>query len=188
MPETQFTDSYLVAVIKSATNDPTALAGPARDELRRLDPTVPVFDVATLEARVSEASAQRVFVMRLLAGFAAVAVLLASIGLYGVVSYTVAQRTREVGVRVALGATPRDIVRLILSRVAALVVTGMGIGIIAALVATRFLDTLVFGVSPSDAPTYAASLAVLGTVALIAHLLPLRRALRVDPADALRHE
>jgi putative ABC transport system permease protein len=105
-----------------------------------------------------------------------------------VVSYTVAQRTREVGVRVALGATPRDIVRLILSRVAALVVTGMGIGIIAALVATRFLDTLVFGVSPSDAPTYAASLAVLGTVALIAHLLPLRRALRVDPADALRHE
>jgi putative ABC transport system permease protein len=115
-------------------------------------------------------------------------VLLASIGLYGVVSYTVAQRTREVGIRVALGAKRGDVVRLVLSRGAGLVVVGLGAGLAAALVTTRFLGSLVFGISPEDPITFTAAVGLLTVVALGAHLIPVRRALRVDPAMALRQE
>jgi putative ABC transport system permease protein len=188
MPETQFTDSYLVAVLKTATNDPASLAAPLKAVLHDLDPTVPVYDVATLDALVTSAGAQHVFVMQLLSGFAVVAVLLASIGLYGVVSYTVAQRTRELGIRVALGARRGDVVRLVLSRGAVLIVAGLGAGLAAALATTRYLGTLVFGVSPIDPATFGAAVAVLCLVALGAHLVPVRRALRVDPATALRQD
>jgi ABC-type antimicrobial peptide transport system permease subunit len=115
-------------------------------------------------------------------------VLLASIGLYGVVSYTVAQRTREVGIRVALGAKRGDVVRLVLSSGAGLVVVGLGAGLAAALVTTRFLGSLVFGISPEDPITFTAAVGLLTVVALGAHLIPVRRALRVDPAMALRQE
>lgn len=185
-PQTQVTDSFLVAVIKSSTTDAAMLTAPARAVLRKLDPAVPVYDVATLDSLVAKASAQRVFVMRLLAGFAGMAVFLAAIGLYGVVSYGVSQRTREVGVRVALGARPRDIFQLVMSRGFSLVCAGIGVGLVAALVTTRFLDTLVFGVSPIDGLTFGASAALLLVVALAAHWVPLRRALRIDPAMALR--
>jgi putative ABC transport system permease protein len=185
-PQAQVTDSFLVAVIKASTADAAVLAAPARAVLRALDPAVPVYDVATLETLVAKASAQRVFVMRLLAGFAGMALLLAAIGLYGVVSYGVSQRTREVGVRVALGAQPRDILQLVMSRGFSLVVAGIGVGLVAALITTRFLDTLVFGVSPIDGLTYGAAAALLLVVALAAHWFPLRRALRIDPAEALR--
>jgi putative ABC transport system permease protein len=187
-PQTQVTDSFLVAVIKSSTADAGLLAAPARGVLRVLDPAVPVYDVATLDTLVAKASAQRVFVMRLLGGFAGMAVLLAAIGLYGVVSYGVSQRTREVGVRVALGARPRDILQLVMSRGFTLVGAGIGVGLIAALIATRFLDTLVFGVSPIDGLTFSAAAALLLVVALAAHWVPLRRALHIDPAIALRQE
>jgi putative ABC transport system permease protein len=185
-PQAQVTDSFLVAVIKASTADAAVLAAPARAVLRALDPAVPVYDVATLETLVAKASAQRVFVMRLLAGFAGMALLLAAIGLYGVVSYGVSQRTREVGVRVALGAQPRDILQLVMSRGFTLVVAGIGVGLVAALITTRFLDTLVFGVSPIDGLTLGAAAALLLVVALAAHWFPLRRALRIDPAEALR--
>jgi putative ABC transport system permease protein len=187
-PQTQVTDSFLVTVIKSSTTDADVLAGPARAVLRALDPAVPVYDVATLDTLVAKASAQRVFVMRLLAGFAGMAVLLAAIGLYGVVSYGVSQRTREVGVRVALGAQPGDILRLVMSRGFSMIGAGIGVGLVAALITTRFLDTLVFGVSPLDGPTFGAAAALLLVVAVAAHWVPLRRALRIDPAIALRQE
>ena len=185
-PQTQVTDSFLVAVIKSSTADAGVLAAPSRAVLRALDPAVPVYDVATLATLVAKASAQQVFVMRLLAGFAGMAVLLAAIGLYGVVSYGVSQRTREVGVRVALGARPHDIRRLVMARGFSLIAAGIGVGLVAALITTRFLDSLVFGVSPSDALTFGAAAALLLIVALAAHWVPLRRALRIDPAEALR--
>ena len=187
-PQTQVTDSYLVAVLRSSTPDAARLAGPARAALRELDASVPVYDVATLGALVHRASGQRVFVMRLIGGFAIVAVLLAGIGLYGVVSYGVSQRTREVGVRVALGAQRRDVLRLILSGGLKLVALGVAAGLGAAFASTRYLGALVFGVSPLDPLTFAAAAALLTIVALVAHWLPVRRALRIDPASALRAE
>jgi putative ABC transport system permease protein len=186
--EAQFTDSYLVALVKVSTGDPASLGAPVRQVLRELDPTVPVYEVETLPALVEQASAQRLFVMRLLAGFAIVAVLLAAIGLYGVVSYGVSQRTREMGVRVALGAQRRDVMRLVLSSGFVLVAVGLVLGLAAALAATRFMDALVFGVSPVDPPTFLGAAGVLTIVALAAHWVPVRRALRIDPAQALRAE
>jgi putative ABC transport system permease protein len=187
-PETQVTSAYLTAIVKSSTGDAPALAAPVRRALRELDSTVPVYGVATLSSLVDRASAQRLFVTRLLAAFAAVAVLLAAIGLYGVVSYGVAQRTREVGVRVALGAQRRDVVRLVLSGGLSLIGVGVAVGLAAAFLTTRFLGALVFGVSPVDPPTFAAAAVLLTIVALGAHWVPIRRALRIDPASALRAE
>ena len=187
-PQTQITDSYLTAVVKSSTRDAASLAAPARAALRELDPTVPVYDIATLSSLVEKSAAERLFVMRLLAGFAIVAVLLAAIGLYGVVSHGVAQRTREVGVRVALGAQRADVMRLVLASGLWLVALGLAGGLAAAFVATRYLGTLMFGVSPVDPPTFAAAAALLTLVALLAHWVPIRRALLIDPASALRAE
>ena len=187
-PQSQTTNSILVALLKSSTAEPERLVAPARQVFSTLDPSIPLFDIATLTSLVAKASADRLFVMRLLAAFAAVAVLLAAIGLYGVVSHGVAQRTREVGVRVALGAQASDVRSLVLAGGARLVVTGVCGGLIAAAVSTRVLGTLVFGVSPFDPLTFGASAAVLIAVALAAHVIPIRRALRIDPAAALRAE
>jgi putative ABC transport system permease protein len=187
-PQTQLTDGYFTAVLKSAAGDAAALAGPARAVLRELDPSIPVYHVATLSTLVGRSAAQRLFVTRLLGGFAVVALLLAAIGLYGVVSYGVAQRTRELGVRMALGAQRRDVLRIVLSSGVLLVGIGVGGGLAAAVVATRFLGALVFGVSPVDPATFAGAAAVLIVVAVAAHWVPARRALRIDPARALRTE
>jgi predicted permease len=187
-PESQATDSYLVAVVRSATPDAGNLAGPVRNVLHTLDPSVPVYAVATLPALVARASAQRVFVMRLLTGFALIAILLAAIGLYGVVSYGVSQRTREVGVRVALGARRQDILRLVLGHGLALVAAGVAGGLAIATIVTRFRGSLLLGVGPIDLPTYAGAAIVLALVGLIAHWLPVRQALRIEPTVALRQE
>jgi predicted lysophospholipase L1 biosynthesis ABC-type transport system permease subunit len=187
-PQTQQADSYLVAVIKSAGTDPSTVAGPVRAAIRGLDPAVPIYDVATMTSLVDAASAQHVFVMRLLSGFAFVAVLLAATGLYGVLAYGVSQRTREVGVRVALGARPADVMRLVFSEGALLTVAGLGLGVAGAFVATRQLGALVYGVSTADLATFAAATGLLAAVALASHVIPLRRALRVSPTVALREE
>ena len=123
-----------------------------------------------------------------MSAFAGVAVLLAAIGLYGVVSHGVAQRTREVGVRMALGAQRRDVLTLMLAGGLKLVAAGVAGGLVAAALTTRFLGSLVFGVSPIDPATFAAAAALLIAVALAAHWIPIRRALRIDPASALRAE
>jgi putative ABC transport system permease protein len=188
VPEEQFTDSFLVAVVKSVAADAASLASPVRAAIRELDPKVPVTQVAMLPDLVGEAAASQVFVTRLLAAFASIAVLLAAVGLYGVVSYGVAQRTREVGVRVALGAQRGDVLRLVLSSGLSLVAVGVAVGLVAAFLTTRFLGSLVFGVSPVDPTTFAAAASVLTIVALAAHWVPIRRALRIDPASALRAE
>jgi putative ABC transport system permease protein len=188
VPQRQFTDSYLTAVVKAATGEPAMLAPAARAVLREIDSSVPVYQVATLSSLVDKASAQQLFVMRVLSGFAIVAVLLAAIGLYGVVAYGVAQRTREVGVRLALGAQRSDVLRLVLSSGLSLIGVGIVIGLAAAYVAAGYLETLVFGVSPLDPLTFAGAAALLSIVALAAHWVPVRRALHIDPAFALRTE
>lgn len=187
-PQSQNTDSFLVLTVKTASTDPSTLVPAIRGIMRELDPAVPIYDVATMTERLEQAAAPRLFVMRLLAAFAGVALLLAAIGLYGVVSYTVAQRTREVGLRVALGARPADIRRLVLSGGFALVGAGLAIGVAAALASTPFLGALVFGISRTDPATFAAAAVILTCVAVVAHWVPLRRALAVDPTIALRHE
>jgi putative ABC transport system permease protein len=188
VPEAQFTDSFLVAVVKSSAADAASLAGPLRAAIRELDPKVPVTQVATLPDLVVGAAAAQLFVTRLLAGFAAIAVMLAAVGLYGVMSYGVAQRTREVGVRVALGAQRGDVVRLVLGSGSMLVAAGVAAGLAAAFAATHVLGTLVYGVSHVDPLTFAAATLLLAAVALLAHWVPVRRALSIDPASALRAE
>ena len=178
--------SYLVALIETSSPDAAALTSAARSVLRESDPSVPVYDVATLASRMSDTVGERRFVTRLLGGFAAVALLLAAIGLYGLVSYGVAQRTREVGVRVALGARPGDVLRLILSGGVWLLAGGLSLGIAAAFLTTRLLGSLLYGVSPMDPVTFAFAALVLVAVAAAAHLIPALRALDVDPAVALR--
>jgi putative ABC transport system permease protein len=187
-PELQIPSAYLTAIIRSHAGNPSGLAQPARDVLRGLNASVPVYGVAPLSALVGRSAAERVFVMRLLAGFAGIALVLAAVGLYGVVSYTVAQRSREVGVRMALGAQRQDVVRLVLSGALPVVSAGLVVGLAAALSATRYLESLLFGVNPADLISLSAASLMLAAIALTAHWVPVRRALRIDPAIALRAE
>jgi ABC-type antimicrobial peptide transport system permease subunit len=188
LPQAQLADSFLVLVVRMATSRPERVVPAVRDVVRRLDNNVPIYDVASLETLVAKAAGRQRFVMRLLAGFAGIALLLAAIGLYGVIAYSVARRSREVGLRMALGATPRDVMRLVLSGGAGVIGAGLAAGLIATLLVTRFLETLLFGVEATDISTLVAATAVLIAVALAAHFIPLRRALRIDPASALRQE
>jgi len=188
LPQTQITDSFLVLTVKAKTADPERLTQAIRGILRDLDPAVPVYGVALLDDLLAKSFADRRFVMRLLGAFSLLALLLAAIGLYGVVSYTVAQRTREVGLRVALGARPADILRLVLGGGLGTVAAGLGVGLCAAFALTRFLGTMLFNVGATDTTALAGAAITLAVVALVAHWLPARRALRVDPAVALRNE
>jgi putative ABC transport system permease protein len=187
-PETQITSGYLTALIGAPAAQLAALAPAARAAIHELNPTVPVYGVEPLSALVSGSAADRVFVMRLLVAFAGVALVLAAVGLYGVVSYAVCQRSREVGVRVALGARPADVIRLVLGGGFPIVAVGVAAGLTISILATRLLGSLVFGVSPTDGGTLLGAAALLVAVALLAHAVPLRRALRIDPASALGAE
>lgn len=188
LPQSQLTDSFIVLTIRTATSDPEGLAPAVRTILREADPTVPLHDVATLDQLLAKSVARRRFVMLLLVGFAAVSLLLAAVGLYGVISYTVAQRTREVGLRIALGASRSHIFRLVLGSAAVTLTAGVVAGLIASLIVTRFLEGQLFQVDALDPAAIAGAVGTLAIVATAAHLLPIRRALRVDPTIALRQD
>jgi len=173
-------------VFARTTGDPRAVITPVREALRRVAPMAPIYDFRTLEDRVATAGAQARFSATLLGAFALVALTLAVMGIYGVMSFAVAQRTRELGVRMALGATQPQVVGMVLGESLRLAVVGLVIGLGGAFAFTRALRSMLFEVSTTDPPTYAVMAGLLLATALVAGWLPARRAARVDPAGALR--
>jgi putative ABC transport system permease protein len=169
-------------------NDPRALAGAVRDQIWASDKELPVYDIVPMTEVVAESLAQRRFTMLLLAAFAAVALLMAAVGIYGVISYSVAQRTRELGVRIALGATAGRVLSMVLLESSKLVLLGIMAGTFAALLLARSMRSLLFGVRPFDSTSFVVAALLLGLAALVAGYIPARRATKVDPMVALRYE
>ncbi|MCW5556578.1 MAG: ABC transporter permease, partial [Verrucomicrobiae bacterium] len=178
----------MMALVLRSSAVPSSLAASLRQAVSEVDPALPVFDVRTMKARISDSLAGRRFPLLLLGGFAALALLLAGIGIYGVIAYLVTERTREIGIRMALGAQQRNVLALVVGQGMRLALAGVGIGLAAALALSRVLRTLLFEVQPTDPLTFATIPLLLVTVALLACWLPARRAARVDPTEALRSE
>jgi putative ABC transport system permease protein len=181
-------DEGLQHLVIRTAGDPMALAPAVREAVRSVDRELILTDVTSMAALVNVALGGARFAMQLLAGFALVALLMAALGIYGVVAVVVGRRTREVGVRMALGARAQDVLALVLRQGMAPVLAGLGVGVVASLALGRLSAGLLFGVSPHDPATLAAAVAVLTGAALLACALPARRAARIDPAQALRDE
>jgi predicted permease len=177
-----------VSLVVRASGDPTALLPALRRELRAVDAGVPLTEARLLRAVFDESLAQRRFSMLLIGFFAASALLLAAVGLYGVIAHGVAQRAREIGIRMALGAVPGEVLRLVVRQALLLAAVGVGIGTVGALAATSLIRSQLYEVSPADPVTYVAIAAAVLGVALLAALVPARRATRIDPMAAMRAE
>ncbi len=177
----------LTLVVRTQAN-PESLIRDVRREVMTMDKTLPVTHVRTMEERVGESTSGQRFNALLITLFAALALVLASIGIYGVVSHTAAQRTHEIGIRMALGARGSDVLSLVLTRGMGLVLIGVAIGLAVSLALTRFLERLLFGVEPTDPWTFVVVSLVLTAVALLACYVPARRAARLDPLTALHQE
>ncbi len=176
------------ALVVRTAGDPLRMASAVTAQVWAIDKDQPVHDVLAMDHVVDDSISQRRFNMLLLAVFAATALVMAAVGIYGVLAYAVSRRTQEIGIRVALGAQTADVLRLIGGEGFALVLTGIVVGLVGALALTRLMSSLLFGVSPTDVATFAAVPALLGAVALAACYLPARRAARVDPTVALRYD
>ena len=179
---------YAMTVYIRTAASPETLEDPVRREVQAVDPDLPVFGVRALRGIIYDSLASRRFAMQILGFFAATAMLLAAIGIYGVMAYFVSQRVREIGVRMALGAQRGDVLKLIVRQGMSLALIGVGLGVVAALAMTRFISGLLFDVSASDPLTLTALTALLALVALLANYIPALRAARVDPMVALRYE
>ena len=178
----------LMTLVVSTDGDPERLAAPIREQIRAFDRDLPVAHMRAMEDVLSESIGGRRFDALLLGTTGTVGVALALLGIYGVMSYSVARRTREIGIRTALGARTGDILQLVLGRAMILTAIGIAAGLTGAFVLTRLLTTLLFDIAPTDALTFALVAVLLGAVSIVASYLPARRALRVDPAVALRPE
>jgi putative ABC transport system permease protein len=178
----------VMSVVAHTTADPDVFAANLRKIVASVDPDTPVDDIRTMEQLISTSVAQPRFTMLLLTIFATVALILGAVGIYGVIAYTVSQRTQEIGVRMALGASKEDVLRLVVRQGATLALIGVTIGLAAALATTRVLKNMLYGVSATDAATFTAVPLILMAVALLASYIPARRATRVDPVSALRAE
>ncbi|HSE98190.1 MAG TPA: ABC transporter permease [Blastocatellia bacterium] len=168
--------------------DPQSLIGAVRNEIRAMDKDLPPYEVETLKDILYKSVSKERFSTFLMASFAGIALLLAAVGIYGVMSYSVTQRTHEMGIRLALGARPTDVVRLVVTRGLALTLAGIGMGLAASYVLTRLMSSLLYSVSATDPVTFVAVSALLSLVALLACYIPARRAAKVDPMVALRYE
>ncbi|HKY04164.1 MAG TPA: FtsX-like permease family protein, partial [Blastocatellia bacterium] len=187
-PSVQNPSWAVFLIVKTESGDPLSLATAVRNEVRALDHELPVRHVRTMEQLLAASLVQPRFRTTLITVFALLALILASIGIYGVISYTVTQRTREIGIRMAMGARPKDVMRLLLKQAMLLTSAGVGVGLVAALALTRLMESLLFRVTATDPVTFILIALALAGVALAACYLPARRATRVDPMVALRYE
>ena len=177
-----------MSVVVRSSSDPATLTAAVRQRLRAIDPDLPIYNVQTMAQRVDESLARRRFAMLLLTLFAVIALCLATLGIYGVIAYLVAQGTRELGIRMALGCTPRGVLALVVRHGMGMAIVGVGIGLAGALALTRLMSSLLFGVTASDPLTYGAVSMLLATVAVLACYVPGRHAARIDPMISLRSE
>jgi predicted permease len=187
IPESQIPLDTMVLVVKTAS-DPHGIINAVREEVRDMDKDLPLYNVRTMDEYISASVAQPRLITLLLVIFAGLALLLTAIGLYGVMSYSVAQRTHEIGIRMALGARPADVLRLVVRQGMALAGVGVTIGLAIAYFATQVMTSLLFGIGAKDPLTFAAIALIIIGVALVACFVPARRATRVDPMVALRYE
>jgi len=186
-PSEQFAARNMFLVIRT-TRDPSGMTGAITKEIQALDPEMPVFDVGTMDQRLHDSLARRRFSMFLLGLFAVVASVLAAIGIYGVMAYSVNERTHEIGIRLALGAPPAKVRQLVIRQALVLTSFGIATGLAGAFALTRVMSSLLYGVSATDVGTFVATPLLLGGVAILASYLPALRAARVDPMIALRCE
>jgi ABC-type antimicrobial peptide transport system permease subunit len=187
MPHSQYI-SRLLNVVLRTTTDPASLTSAVAHELHEVDRDLPMYGVVTMEQRVAGSLARRRFTTVLLSLFAGFALALATIGIYGVMAYLVSQGTREIGIRMALGATQKTVLKLVVKQGMVLAVSGVALGLIAALAFSRLVSGLLFGVKATDPLTFAAITILLTVVALFASYIPARRAARIDPMISLRCE
>jgi putative ABC transport system permease protein len=188
LPIAQNPTTSLSLVVKTEAADPSSLTSSVRAEIGQLDPELPIAQVTTLEERLQTAIAQPRFRTWLIALFALIALALACIGIYGVMSYSVAQRTHEIGVRMALGARAGDVQRMVIKQGLTVIAAGVLVGLAASVGLTRLMSSLLFGVTATDPWTYLATASLLALIALVACYIPARRATKVDPMEALRYE
>jgi putative ABC transport system permease protein len=179
--------AYMTLVARTS-RDPAALAEPIRAAVRDLDPSVTVSDVAPMTSVVARAVSRPRFYLMLLSAFAGLALLLATVGIYGVMSYAVSRRSQELGIRMALGATRRDVLRLVVKGALVLALAGVAVGLVGAVALARLMTGLLYGVTPLDPVTLVGVAFVLAAVAVVASFLPARRATRIDPMTALRND
>ncbi|HEY6402775.1 MAG TPA: FtsX-like permease family protein, partial [Blastocatellia bacterium] len=170
------------------TSDPVPMTAAIVKEIQAVDPEMPVYDVGSMDQRLYGSLARQRLSMFLLGVFALIALILAAIGVYGVMAYSVSQRTHEIGVRIALGARPNAILRLVIRQALILAALGIAIGLVGAFALTRVMSSLLFGVSATDLLTFVITSLLLGSIALMASYIPARRAAKVDPISALQHE
>jgi putative ABC transport system permease protein len=183
----QLPGNDMTVIIKGAS-DPNQLIGSVRAAIKEIDPDQPIFAIRSMDEIRAESVQNERLNLTLLSLFAGIALVLAIVGIYGVMSYSVTQRTHEIGIRMAVGARPRDVFAMIIGHGMKLALIGVGIGLVGAFALTRLMASMLFGVEPTDATTYGAIAALLIAVALLACYLPGRRATKVEPTISLRYE